>query len=97
MLQRTQLMLDDELKRDLVMLAEYKNQSISQLVRTFVADRVKKEKKTIKKSKKINAVETLLKFAKETEKIAKKYGDIGPTDWSINHDHYLYGAPKVKP
>ena len=94
MLIRTQLMLDDQLKRDLLMLAEIKNQSMSQLVRTYVVDRVRKEKRTLRRRKTMSGGEALLKMAEAAEKIDKKYGFSGPTDWSVNHDHYLYGAPK---
>lgn len=97
MLQRTQLMLDTDTKQDLMELATLTNQSMSQLVRRFVASAVKEEKKSAKrKTKKLSGVELLLKMAKEAERIEKKYGgdDSYPTDAALNHDHYLYGAPK---
>lgn len=94
MLQRTQLMLDDQLKRDLLMLAEMKNQSMSQLVRTYVSAKVQEEKKKVRKRKAMSGVDALLKMAEAAEKIDKKYGYSGPTDVSVNHDHYLYGSPK---
>lgn len=97
MLQRTQLMLDDQLKRDLLWLSQMKNQSMSQLVRTYVVDRVKKEKKTLRRRKTMSGAEALLKMAEAAEQIDEKYGYSGPTDVSINHDHYLYGAPKRQP
>lgn len=94
MLIRTQLMLDDQLKRDLLMLSEAKNQSMSQLVRTYVVEKVNAEKKKIRRRKTMSGAEALLKMAEAAEKIDKKYGYSGPTDWSVNHDHYLYGAQK---
>lgn len=94
MLIRTQLLLDDQLKRDLLMLAEAKNQSMSQLVRTYVVEKVNVEKKKMRRRKTMSGAEALLKMAEAAEKIDKKYGYSGPMDWSVNHDHYLYGAPK---
>ncbi|MBI4067709.1 hypothetical protein HY407_04980 [Candidatus Gottesmanbacteria bacterium] len=96
MLVRTQIMLDDQIKRDLEYLSEVKNQSMSSLVRKFVAEKVKIEKKRVKRVKKMDPVKALLGLAKRAEEIDKKYGFSGPTDWSINHDHYLYGSPKRK-
>lgn len=86
MLQRTQLMLDSELKRDLEMLAEYKNQSMSQLVREFVAEKVEEEKKTVKKVKKISAIQSMMNMVKA----AKKYKMRGPKDLAQRHDKYIY-------
>lgn len=94
MLQRTQLMLDRQLKQDLMFLSQVKNQSMSELVRKFVSEKVEEEKKKIKKTKKTDGVTTLLLMAKEAERISKKYGSYGPKDGSINIDHYLYGAPR---
>lgn len=56
-------------------------------------------KRGVKRIKrKINPAFELLKLAKEAEEIDRKYGkSTGPADWSINHDYYLYGAPKKKP
>ncbi len=98
MLQRTQLMLDSETKEDLLFLSRETNRSMSGLVREFVAEKVKEEKKkvTYHKKKRMNAVEALLQLAKDAEDIEKKYGSSGPTDVSYNMDHYLYGAPKKK-
>ena len=94
MLQRTQLMLDRQLKQDLMFLSQVKNQSMSELVRKFVSEKVEEEKKKVKRAKYSNPIQTLLKMAKRAEEIDKKYGYSGPTDGAINHDHYLYGAPK---
>lgn len=97
MLQRTQILLDQQTKLDLESLAGMKNQSISSLVRQMLKEKLKEEKKKmIRKKKKMTGVEVLLAMAEEAKKIAKKYGASGPRDLSINHDHYLYGAPKKK-
>lgn len=87
-------MLDTEIKQDLLYLSQIKNQSMSRLVRSLLREKVKEEKKRIKKTKKIDGITTLLLMAKEAERISKKYGSYGPKDGSINIDHYLYGAPK---
>lgn len=98
MMQRTQLMLDSETKEDLLFLSRETNRSMSKLVREFLAEKVKTEKRKITKKRKktISAAEALLELVKKGEEIDKKYGYSGPTDWSINHDHYLYGLPKKK-
>jgi predicted transcriptional regulator len=99
MLQRTQILLDAETKRDLAYLSEVTNRSMSELVRQFLAEKVKVEKKRVDqkqktKGKRMTGAEALLAMAKAAEEIDRKYGYEGPTDWSINHDHYLYGLPK---
>lgn len=98
---RSQILLDAETKQDLVYLSEITNESISSLVRRFVAGKVKAEKRVQTrrriKSKKMSGAQALLKMAEAAEKIEKKYGTSGPTDGSINHDYYLYGAPKKQP
>ena len=98
MLQRTQLMLDEQTKNDLLYLSMATNRSMSSLVREFVVEKVKIEKKKVAKAKRpqVNGVEILLKMAESAERLAKEYPSKGPSDLSINHDHYLYGAPKKK-
>lgn len=87
-------MLDDQLKQDLLELAELTNRSMSDLVREFVVEKVKIEKKKVIKAKQshVSGVEILLNMAESAEKL----GLSGPRDLSINHDYYLYGAPKRK-
>lgn len=82
MLQRTQLMLDDQLKQDLLELAELTNRSMSDLVREFVAEKVEEKKK----KKKPTAGEALLALAEAAKKLNFK----GPRDLARNHDRYLY-------
>lgn len=96
MLQRTQLLLDREIRQELSLLSQTTDKSVSQLVREFLRDRIQEEKKKIRKTKKINPAKALLEMAKAAEEIDKKFGCSGPTDLSINHDYYLYGAPKKK-
>jgi hypothetical protein len=96
MLQRTQLMLDEQTKNDLLYLSMATNRSMSSLVREFVIEKVKTEKKKVARGKRspANGVEILLKMAASAERLVEKYPSKGPSDLSINHDHYLYGAPK---
>ena len=96
MLVRTQLLLDPQTKRDLEYLSQMTDESMSSLVRRFVAEKVKTEKKKVKKNKPVkNPTQGLIEFAKKMDELEKKYGfDDYPTDWSINHDYYLYGLPK---
>ena len=92
-------MLDEETKNDLLYLSQVTNKSMSELVRSFVAEKVQKEKKKMHKrsrSKKINAISELLELAKQMEVLERKRKDDYPTDVSFNIDHYLYGAPKRK-
>ena len=51
MLLRTQILLDEETKRDLEYLSEVKNQSISKLVRTYLSEKVRLEKKKAKRKR----------------------------------------------
>ena len=90
MLIRTQILLDSQTKAELLSLSQTTNQSISQLVRRFVSQQIKEEKKKIKRTKKMSGVEALLAMAKS----AKKLGLKGPRDLAQNHDYHLYGAPK---
>ena len=90
-------MLDQETKQGLVWLSRTRGRSMSEWVRESVADKVKEEKKKQKKMKRVDPVKALLETAKRAEKLAQEYGlGDGPTDLSLNIDHYLYGAPKRK-
>ena len=90
-------MLDEQTRQDLLYLSQVTNQSMSELARQFIAEKAKEEKKKIAKQKpKKHPAEALLELAKRAEEIEKKYGSSGPTDVSLNIDHYLYGAPKKK-
>lgn len=98
---RTQILLDPQTKADLAFISEMTNESMSSLVRRFVAEKVKVEKRfqTRKKikTKKVSGIQSLLDLAKKAGQLDKKYGsEEDPTDGSINLDHYLYGAPKKK-
>lgn len=97
---RTQILLDPQTKADLAYISEMKNVSMSSLVRRFVAEKVKAEKliqiKKSRKKPKMSGAEVLLKMSQAALEIEKKYGTTGPIDGALNHDHYLYGAPKKK-
>ncbi len=85
-------MLDEQTKNDLLYLSLATNRSMSSLAREFVVEKVKTEKKKVARARRSQAsgVEILLKMAES----AKKLGLSGPRDLSLNHDYYLYGAPK---
>lgn len=101
MLRRKQILLDGETERDLQYITEITNQSFSKLTRSLLSKQAKIEKKKVekvdkKKRTKLSGARVLLKMAEDAKKIAKKYGCDYPNDLSVNHDHYLYGAPKRK-
>lgn len=86
MLVRTQLLLDTQLKQALVLISQHKNQSISQLVRNYVGEKVAEEMKAIKKQKKISAIQSMWRMVRA----AKKFKTKGPQDLARKHDSYLY-------
>lgn len=98
MLHRKQILLDSETERNLQYVAEITNQSFSRLTRSLLSKQAKIEKKKVDKKKmtKLSGTGVLLKMAEDAKKIATKYGCDYPSDLSVNHDHYLYGAPKKK-
>lgn len=96
MLQRTQLMIDEQTKQDLEFLARARGKSVSKLVREYLRDRILKEKKKNIPEAGTGATVALTGMAETAKIIEKKLGSSGPKDASINIDHYLYGAPKKK-
>ena len=79
-------MLDDQLRQDLLWLAEEMNRSMSQVARELLAEKIQEEKKKVKKSSKISAVASL----REMAEAAKRFETKGPRDLARNHDKYLY-------
>jgi|SRR3989304_9081791 len=96
MLQRTQLMIDEQTKQDLEFLARSRGKPVSKLVREYLKDRILKEKKKYAPRAGAGATATLTKMAEAAKKLEERYGQSRPTDVSSNIDHYLYGAPKKK-
>ncbi|OGM30801.1 hypothetical protein A2630_00410 [Candidatus Woesebacteria bacterium RIFCSPHIGHO2_01_FULL_44_10] len=93
MLQRTQIMLDQNTKTDLELLSQATGKSISLLIREYLSTPIKKERRKVLKNKaKVNTAKVMLEMAKRAEQL----GLGGPRDLAINHDYYLYGAPKVE-
>lgn len=86
MMERTQLYLSQELKKDLYLLAEREDKNISEVARELL----EKGLKTLKR--KANPAGALLRMAKEAEKITST----SPGDLSTRHDYYLYGPGSPK-
>lgn len=75
---RTQLYLPEDYHQELTFLASREKLPVAELVRRFIAQGIKTEKR-VKKSG-----ETLLALARMATKA-------GPKDFSSKHDDYLYG------
>lgn len=88
MLQRVQLMIDDKTRLELATLAREEGRSISDLAREFLFEKIQDKKKIAKTTRKISAVESMLRMAKAAKGLAKY--DHGPRDLSANHDKYIY-------
>lgn len=78
---RTQIYIDKELHRELLLLAKEQKEPMAKIAREMLRDGVKK--RTIDRSGK-KALRALLTMRATS----------GPKDLSRNIDHYLYGAPK---
>ncbi|MBI4991292.1 hypothetical protein HZB96_04335 [Candidatus Gottesmanbacteria bacterium] len=86
---RTQILLPEDLYRNLKYHAFLKGVSLSELIRQNVQNKVKYKVKA--NGKKISASEYLLDLAKKAEKLSKKIKTKAPADLSSRIDHYLYG------
>jgi ribosomal protein S16 len=91
---RTQVYLPESQKRRLKRRAIQKGVTFSETVRelidkSFELEKEKEKEKATEGSKSKNGAELLLEIARDAE----KYGFSGPTDGSVNHDKYIYGAP----
>ncbi|MBI4067616.1 hypothetical protein HY407_04485 [Candidatus Gottesmanbacteria bacterium] len=73
-------------------MAATRKQTFAQLAREFLGEKLRESKKRKSVKKKRNAASLLLESLKEIENLKG-----GITDGSINHDHYIYGTPKVRP
>ena len=89
MMLRTQLMLDEETKKDLERLAMVENISMAKLVRKFIKEGVMKKEKKIKVRKK-----TLGEFILHLSENAGRSN--GKGDLAKRHDYYLYGEGRIK-
>lgn len=85
-MQRTQIYLDDQLRRDLQSLAKREDKSMAEIARGILREGVAKKKKID-----TSGVAVLQKLVD-----MKITGGDDP-NLSSNIDHYLYGAPKRKP
>ena len=84
-MQRTQMYLDEKLRKDLIALAKREDKSMAQVARDILKEGVKKKKNGDK-----SGIDTLIAISK----MRLKGGD--DPYLSSNIDHYLYGAPKKK-
>ena len=82
-MKRKQIYLDEESEKGLKELTIRKNVSEAFLVREAVAQYLAAENESIKKKR--NPLLEMIGLFKD-----------GPTDGSVNHDHYIYGVPKKK-
>ncbi len=83
---RTQVYLDDQLHRDLMLLARLENKPMAEVTREILRTGVTRKK----------AIDTSGKGAMlAIAKMGLKGGD--DPYLSANIDHYLYGAPKKQP
>ncbi|HVF69799.1 MAG TPA: hypothetical protein VNA13_04535 [Xanthomonadales bacterium] len=83
-MQRTQMYLDESLRRDLISLAKREKKSMAELARDILKEGVKK-----KKNVDTSGMAVMLSLLE-----IKAKG--GPRDLAKNLDHYLYGGPKKK-
>ncbi len=83
-MQRTQMYLDDKLRRDLNALAKKEKKSMAQVARDILKEGVEK-----KKNIDTSGMQVMIALSKMRLKG-------GPRDLSKNIDHYLYGGPKKK-
>ncbi|MBA3724537.1 MAG: ribbon-helix-helix protein, CopG family [Candidatus Levybacteria bacterium] len=85
-MQRTQMYLDEKLRKDLKALAKREDKSMAEVARDILQEGVEKKRSSVDNSG-IKIMLSLLDI--------KAKG--GPKDLAVNHDHYLYGGPKKKP
>jgi len=83
-MQRTQMYLDDKLRKDLIALAKREDTSMAKIARDILKEGVKRKKKIDTSG--IAVMENLMNLNLKG----------GPKDLSKNIDHYLYGGPKKK-
>lgn len=79
---RTQIYLDEQLRKDLTLIARQEKESMAEVARNILKEGIKRRKKTDMSGKAI--LRDLL--------IIKAKG--GPKDLSKNIDYYLYGSQK---
>ena len=79
---RTQIYLDEDIHKDLHILAKQQKESMAQIARDILKEGIAQKRRLDKSGK-----EVLKKL------LAMKISG-GPSDLSENLDHYLYGGPK---
>lgn len=88
MMQRIQMIIDDQTRLQIVSWAREEGRSFSSVTREWLAEKLEEKKKIKKTSKKISAVESMQMMVKAAKKLAKY--DNGPSDLSQNYDKYIY-------
>ncbi|MEI6533127.1 MAG: CopG family transcriptional regulator [Candidatus Roizmanbacteria bacterium] len=83
-MKRTQIYLPEKEHAEIKRLADATGTSIAEVIRGYVEVGLKKNTNIDKSGKKVMMDLMNMRFSG------------GPPDLSINHDHYLYGAPKKK-
>lgn len=79
---RTQIYLDKDIHRDLIVLARHQKESMAKVARDILKEGIQKRKKLDKSGKEVLRKLLSLKIKG------------GLTDLSTNLDHYLYGGSK---
>lgn len=79
---RTQIYIPETIHKELVRLAQEKQEPMAHIVRVFIEEGIGKTKNADYTGK--TAIRNILKVQARG----------GPQDLSTNHDHYLYGGPK---
>lgn len=87
-MQRTHIYLPDELNRAIDNAVRTQKKSKSKVIREALEKGLK-----VTSPQKSSSAKILLDMAEQ----AKQFPGTGPSDLSINHDHYTWGGPKRDP
>src|SRR5260370_4346856 len=82
---RTQMYVDAEIHRDLIMIAKAEDKSMAEVAREILKEGVAKRKNFDTSGKKV------------LQKLLDMHINVNDPYLSENIDHYLYGAPKKQP
>lgn len=79
---RTQIYLDEDIHKDLNILAKQQKESMAKIVRDILKEGVRKKRRLDRSGKEV------------LKKLLEMKISGGPSDLSENLDHYLYGSSK---
>lgn len=79
---RTQIYLDNDIHRDLTVLAKHEKESMAKIARDILREGLAKRKRIDKSGKEV------------LKKLLSIQATGGPLDLSANIDYYLYSGPK---